>query len=92
MAKADDVKVKIQGLIDKANATTGKSDKTLTEGVYSLMQGYGSGEGGVKEIPTEAEMTSLLTTAEVGSVVKYTGESTETYEKDALYIVEAVSE
>lgn len=39
------------------------------------------------EISTEAEMTALLETAEVGSVYKYTGE-TGTYENGALYVVE----
>lgn len=39
------------------------------------------------EIATEAEMTALLETAEVGSVYKYTGESG-TYENGALYVVE----
>ena len=38
------------------------------------------------EIATEDEMTALLSTAEVGAVYKYTGESG-TYETDALYIV-----
>ena len=45
MAKADEVKVKIENLINKANATTGRSDDTLTEGVYSLIAGYGQGGG-----------------------------------------------
>lgn len=39
------------------------------------------------EISTEAEMTALLKTAEVGSVYKYTG-TTGTYENGALYVVE----
>lgn len=39
------------------------------------------------QIATEAEMTALLETAEVGSVYKYTGESG-TYENGALYVVE----
>ena len=43
------------------------------------------------EVSTEAEMTALLGTAEIGSVYKYVGESG-TYENGALYIVEAVSE
>ena len=46
---------------------------------------------GVPQISSATEMTSLLTTAEVGSVVKYMGETTDTYESGALYI-EAVSE
>lgn len=40
------------------------------------------------EVSTEAEMTALLETAEVGSVYKYTGETTDTYENGALYVVE----
>lgn len=39
------------------------------------------------EVKTEAEMTALLETADVGSVYKYTGESG-TYENGALYVVE----
>jgi hypothetical protein len=39
------------------------------------------------EISTEAEMTALLETAEIGSIYKYTGESG-TYENGALYQVE----
>lgn len=41
------------------------------------------------EIATEAEMNTLLETAEVGAVYKYTGETTDTYENGALYIVES---
>ncbi len=39
------------------------------------------------EISTEAEMTALLETADVGSVFKYTGETTDKYENGGLYIV-----
>lgn len=39
------------------------------------------------EVKTEAEMAALLDTSEVGSVYKYTGETTDTYENDGLYIV-----
>ena len=42
------------------------------------------------EVSTEAEMTALLESAEVGSIYKYTGESTTTYDNGALYIVKAV--
>lgn len=45
MAKADEVKVKIRSLISKANATTGVTHANLTGGVYSLIAGYGSGDG-----------------------------------------------
>ena len=44
------------------------------------------------EISTETEMTALLETAEVGSIYKYTGETTDTYENGALYVVEEESE
>jgi hypothetical protein len=44
------------------------------------------------EAKDEYEMTLLLETAEFGTVVKYMGETTDTYESGALYIVEAVSE
>ena len=44
------------------------------------------------EVSTEAEMNALLATADVGSIYKYTGENTDTYENGALYIVEAVTE
>jgi hypothetical protein len=40
------------------------------------------------EVSTEAEMTALLSTAEVGAIYKYTGETTDTYENGALYVVE----
>lgn len=45
MATADSVKTKLQGLIDTANATTGKEDATLTAAVSSLVDGFGSGGG-----------------------------------------------
>ena len=36
-------------------------------------------------------MTALLETAEVGSVYKYTGETTDTYENGALYVVKSTT-
>lgn len=43
------------------------------------------------EIPTEEQMTDILASAaKVGGVYKYTGETTATYEKDGLYIIQAV--
>ena len=42
------------------------------------------------EASNATEMTSLLSTATVGTVVKYIGTTTDTYENGALYIVEAV--
>lgn len=43
------------------------------------------------EISTEAEMTALLSSSNIGSVYKFTGTS-ETYETGALYLLEEVSE
>lgn len=40
------------------------------------------------EVATEAEMTALLTSGEIGGVYKYTGETTDTYENGALYVLE----
>jgi hypothetical protein len=61
--------------------------------VGTAVFGGGSGESGVPiTIEAEAEMTSVLETAEIGSVYKYIGESTDTYESGGLYIVEAVTE
>ena len=44
------------------------------------------------EVASEEEMTALLETEEVGSVFKYVGETTDTYTKGELYIVEEVTE
>ena len=44
------------------------------------------------EVATEREMNTLVTTAKVGTVCKYIGTTTDTYENGGLYIVEAVSE
>lgn len=43
------------------------------------------------EVSTEAEMTALLTSGEVGGVYKYTG-ATGTYENGALYVLEEEEE
>lgn len=63
MATPNSVKNKIQVLIESANATTGKSDNNLTDGVHSLIAGFGQGSGSgecsgnhvieVEELPTE---------------------------------------
>lgn len=43
---------------------------------------------GGNEASTEADMTTLLENGTVGSVYKYTGESTDTYENGAYYLLE----
>lgn len=42
---------------------------------------------GIQEVATEAEMTALLTSGTVGTIVKYAGE-TGTYKNGELYIIE----
>lgn len=46
MATVQSVKAKLQGLIDKSNATTGKNDADLTTAVNTLVEGYGKGGSG----------------------------------------------
>jgi hypothetical protein len=52
-----------------------------------------SGQGSLpkpKEISTEAEMNSILanaTGADIGTIYKYVGTTTDTYENGALYII-----
>lgn len=93
MATADSVKTKIQNLITRANDTTHLEDVDLTNAVNHLVEGYG--QGGMDsplpiEVENEEKMNSLLAAADPGSVYKYTGETTDTYENGELYIVEAV--
>lgn len=45
MVTAENIKGKIQGLIDKANAKTGGADTTLTAAVDTLASGFGQGGG-----------------------------------------------
>ena len=43
-----------------------------------------------QELPTEAEMNSILinaTEADIGTIYKYVGTTTDTYENEALYII-----
>ncbi len=59
--------------------------------IFSFILGGTSGSSLPIEISTEAEMTALLETAEVGAVYKYIGESTNAYTNGSLYIVEEVA-
>ena len=85
-------------LIDLTQDTANESDvavgKTFHKSNGEVAVGTNSCCGSALpiEISTEAEMTALLETAEVGSVYKYVGESTDAYENGGLYIVEAVVE
>lgn len=78
---------------------------TITEnGEYPPSEGYDgfskvtvnvAGGGGDSALPvevaTEAEMTTLLASGEVGGVYKYTGESTETYKQSGIYLLTEIS-
>lgn len=44
-----DIETAVTGLIDSANATTGNTDTTLTDGVNALIGGYGQGYGGIED-------------------------------------------
>ena len=41
---------RLQAEIDRANATTGGADKTVHDAVVRLVNGYGSGQGGIEKI------------------------------------------
>lgn len=56
MATADSVKTKINGLIDKANTTTGNADKDLTTAINSLVAGFGQGDSGDLEVDSLNEL------------------------------------
>lgn len=77
MATAESVKVKIQSLITKSNAKTGKGDTTLTSAVRNLINGYGTGSGGGSGI---IDVTELPTTGLVeGAIYRLTEDSAEVY-------------
>lgn len=87
MATSDSVKQKIKGLISRLNQTTGEAADDLTSAVNTFLAGYGR----AVEVSTEEKMTAILesaTDSTVGSVYKYTGETTDTYTSGEHYIVE----
>lgn len=51
MTKAEEVKAKIENLIEDANTTTGKSDTNLTACVNRLIAGYGQGGSSGENVP-----------------------------------------
>ena len=71
----------------------GDVDKALDE-LHEYAEALkGAGDSPIPiEVAREEEMTALLETEEVGSVFKYTGETTDNYIKGELYIVEEVTE
>lgn len=73
--------------IDDANFIANNIKKDVS--IFGLVGAYeGEDKATPIEVSTEAEMTALLTSGEVGGVYKYTG-TTGTYENGALYVLEA---
>jgi hypothetical protein len=77
------------GLIEDANFIASNIKKDVS--IFGLRGTY-EGEGGTDsplpiEVSTEAEMTALLESGEIGGIYKYTG-TTGTYENGALYVLE----
>lgn len=94
MAKTDNLTDFLADIADGIRAKKGTTDKINPQNFRAEIESIQGGAADSPlpiEVSTEAEMTALLGTAEIGSVYKYVGESG-TYENGALYIVEAVSE
>ena len=70
MATADSVKVKLQGLLDKANDTTGGADADLTNAVKRLCDGYGSGESGSGNDQLPAVCEGTVTSLDLPTVTR----------------------
>lgn len=62
-----------------------QADGTQATGTMEQSSG-----GGIQEVATDAEMSGLLSTATVGTIVLYTG-TTGTYTNNAYYLVEEAS-
>lgn len=75
--------------IGSLNITENKTvDVTKYASVTVAVEGGGGTDSALPiEVSTEAEMTALLTSGEVGGVYKYTG-TTGTYENGTLYVLE----
>ena len=73
--------------IDDANFIANNIKKDVS--IFGLTGAYEAEDSPLPiEVSTEAEMTALLESGEVGGVYKYTGETTVTYENGALYVIE----
>lgn len=61
MATADSVKAKIQSLISRANAKTGRSDSDMTNAVDALISGYAPSDNYLLQSKTVSPSTSVQT-------------------------------
>lgn len=67
--------------------------KMKTDIVITVPEAESGGDSGIDsalpvEVSTAADMDALLELGDVGGIYKYVGESTEVYERNALYILE----
>ena len=84
---AENVVAKLQNLLIYISNLTGVQDSNLTDAIYSLENMLG-----VKEISTPDDMDTELDLSPVGTVVKYIGTTTDTYETDTYYLIEDVED
>lgn len=59
--------------------------------IYKTLKG-GAPDGTAVEVTTEADMDALLVSSNVGKFYKYTGETTDKYTKDAIYVIQDSSD
>lgn len=72
-------------LMQAHDVLVGENDERL-DMKLSKLEGYPRPE----EVKTEAKMNEILANAtelDIGTIYKYTGETTATYEKDAFYVI-----
>lgn len=78
-------------LMQACDILVGEQDKRLDTELEELRQLSGGGGFPLpEEVSTEAEMNTILakaTESSIGAVYKFIGETTDTYEKDALYVI-----
>lgn len=82
---AENVVTKLQDILAHISELTGVQDSNLTDAIHSLENMLG-----VKEISTPDDMDDELNWSRVGTIVKYTGTTTDTYETDTYYLIEEV--
>lgn len=75
MATAESVKAKLLGLLNQANAATGKTDADLTAAVASLVAGFGQGGGGSSGGAVLLDSGTITTTNGTSYVVQELSET-----------------